>query len=201
MPRPRHTVPQVGPTSERRDTRQYQNGFAGAPSGGADGTAIGVWHTPPGEQSAHRRSGKPGAPSHRQANPGGPVLPRREAGGTTWGAVCGIMANPWLSAVSCQPSAFSCVAISSVWSTSPRHTALQLELSAVSHQLSAVSCRRNELGLQSPAGAGHDTKSSFRLSAISVQLSAMSVRLPVPRRGIRRLKLGRPLSSVIRVSR
>jgi hypothetical protein len=41
----RDTAPRVGPTSERRDTRQHQNGFAGARSGGADEYAISVWHT------------------------------------------------------------------------------------------------------------------------------------------------------------
>ena len=200
MPRPRHTVPQVGPTSERRDTRQYQNGFAGAPSGGAEVRDRCVAY-PPGEQSAHRRSGKPGAPSHRQANPEDPFChaAKREA---QLGVPC---AASWRTvAFSCQPSAISFQYCEPISSVSILAAAYGASTRAFGCQPSAFSCQLSAMSFRSPVAGGRGTrrpKSSFRLSAISVQLSAISVPSPVPRRGIRRLKLGRPLSSVIRVSR
>ena len=63
-------------------------------------------HYPSGEQSAHRRSGKPAAPPSREANPGGPVLPRRKRERTTlvaWaasGEPVGFFSHQ-LSAISC----------------------------------------------------------------------------------------------------
>ena len=127
----RDTAPRVGSTSERRDTRQHQNGVAGARSGGADDTRRVPAH-PSGEQSAHRRSGKPAAPPSREANPGGPVChaAKREA------------------------------QLEVAWAASGEPVGFSHLLSAISCQLSAISSQLSVPSRQFPAlGAGHGASS------------------------------------------
>ena len=135
---------------------------------------------PSGEQSAHRRSGKPAAPAHRQANPGGPVLPRREAGGTTRGAVCRIRGTGTLqlSAVSFQLSAisyqFTAIRIPAVSPSFPqrrrgtRGLEMGRPLSGVIRRSSKkrVLCRGSRSGGadEDAMGVGHTRRANSRLT-------------------------------------